>query len=133
MWGTLIPMPLAIGIGMGVGMGIGMGVGNNLGSQGTPHELLIACPASSQTVESEVLRRARTRATAPESSGALGGCCAASPVAVRRKTASQRDIATSTETETVRGEKPGATEWDVSRAERLQRRRGLVSVIPSGS
>jgi len=106
-------MRLAIGIGMGVGMGIGMGVGNNLGSQGNPHELLIACPASSQTVESEVLRRARTRATAPESSGALGGCCAASPVAVRRKTASQRDIATSTETETVSGEKPGTTEWDV--------------------
>src|SRR5437773_9635599 len=95
MWGTLIPTRLAIGIGMGVGMGIGMGVGNSLGSQGKPHELLMACPASSQTVESEVLRRARTRATAPESIGALGGCCAASPVAMRRKTASQRDIGTS--------------------------------------
>jgi len=91
----VVHVRLAIGIGMGVGMGIGMGVGNSLGSQGKPHELLMACPASSQTVESEVLRRARTRATAPESIGALGGCCAASPVAMRRKTASQRDIGTS--------------------------------------
>ena len=83
---------IAIGIGIGVGIGIGMGVENSLGSQGKPHELLIAEPASSHTVESDVLRRVRTRATALESRGASGACCAASPVAARSKTTDQRGM-----------------------------------------
>src|SRR5256886_11482315 len=94
-WGARPLRCIAIGIGIGVGMGIGMGLGRSLGSQEKPQALLIACPASSHTVESDVSRRARTRATWLESLGASDGCCAASPVAVIRRTAGQRGIKTS--------------------------------------
>src|SRR2546430_11218418 len=58
------PCPLRNrGIGIGAGIGIGMGVANGCGCQDHPQMLLIACAASSQTVESDVSSRARTRAT----------------------------------------------------------------------
>jgi hypothetical protein len=91
-------MCIAIGIGMGVGIGIGIGVGSRLGSPEKFQKLLIACAASSHTVESDVLRSVRTRARWLESLGASGACCAASPVAVSKRTAGQRAIKTSTET-----------------------------------
>src|SRR5205814_2206442 len=56
-----------IGIGIGAGIGIGMGIGNTSGCQDHPQALPIACAASSHTVESDVSRRARTRATRAES------------------------------------------------------------------
>src|SRR3989449_10534930 len=53
---------------------------------------IFACPASSHTVESDVLRSARTRATAPESMGVSTARCAASRVAASRRTAVQRSM-----------------------------------------
>ena len=81
-----------IGIGIGAGIGIGMGVGNSCGSQDHPQALLIACAASSHTVESDVSRRARTRATRAESGRAAGGCCAASAFATKRNISGQRGM-----------------------------------------
>src|SRR2546430_5198686 len=87
------PCPwLIIGIGIGAGIGIGMGVGNSCGSQDHPQALLIACAASSHTVESDVSRRARTRATRAESGRAAGGCCTASAFAAKRNISGQRGM-----------------------------------------
>ncbi len=100
MRGIRTPIRIAIGMGIGVGIGIGVGVGSSFGSQGKPQVLVMACPASSHTVESDVLSSARIPATLAESIGGWGACCAASPgAASTRKTAGQRDIATSTERE----------------------------------
>src|ERR1044071_4324141 len=59
-------------MGIGVGIGIGMGVGRRSTSQRRPQELLTVWAAGSETVVSAARRRARTRATALESIGAIG-------------------------------------------------------------
>src|SRR5947207_13077719 len=122
-WGARPLRCIAVGIGIGVGMGIGMGLGRSLGSQEKPQALLIACPASSHTVESDVSRRARTRATSLGSLGASDGCCAASPVAVIRRTAGQGGLKTA--------EKVAGTGMGVG-AGRLQRAPGPDAGAPEG-